>query len=369
MTRLALALAPLALASSAAVAADGSMGRWADYAADAITPDYAWADRTAAVEPSALDASISRTSDEVVAAEIKLLGTTATVSLNATAPSLFGATESAASRDVAAKLAELRPGVSRSSLSTAVNVDLGQGRLLGAGVVLARQEFASMGLGLTDPVNGLGVGAINETSQGVGVRLDLAAPLSESLGVDLSYRSRINMDSFQRYRGLFSEPGDFDVPSVTAVGLSWTLAPGVRLGLSESRIGYSDVSAFTSRALPQRFTSLLGDGGSPDFRWQNLNVTAMTASFDLSRRDRVDLRYSTSQQPNPTSPLLDQALSNFISQNNWWLSWQHRANRAGTFGLAATYSGQTNFLGNPSYTDRDASGAQVEVEATWSMAF
>ena len=81
------------------------------------------------------------------------------------------------------------------------------------------------------------------------------------------------------------------------------------------------------------------------------------------------MRYTTQQQPEPTSRLLYNALRDEFTDNNVALSLTHRFARAGSLRFAASYAPTQYFLGNASYLDPDARGDQVEVEAVWSIDF
>lgn len=252
---------------------------------------------------------------------------------------------------------------------------LGDDSRIALGAVLARQRFASAGLGMfawdaPTRLYGTHIEPLPETATGGGVRVDYDRNLGRGVGLSVGVQSRINMEPFKAYRGVYSEPGDFDIPARTEVELSYQPNRYWRLAAGAERIYYSGIDAFTSAALPRRFLSLLGDGASPTFAWRDLSVYSAEAALDDSHGGQWSLRYTTQQQPEPSSEILLRALQSEYTDSNWALGYRRGLGSFGSLSLAASYAPSRYFLGATPYTQRDLdSGSQVEVEAVWSMSF
>jgi long-subunit fatty acid transport protein len=246
---------------------------------------------------------------------------------------------------------------------------------LGLTAIVASQRYASLGLGTSvwhsvlqaTPRGGNGLA---EAVDGAGVRLSLDQRLDEQVTGTLTLQSRIEMDAFKAYRGVNSEPGDFDIPGFVSSGLRMGVTRRATLQFDIQRVFYSEVSTFSSAFLPTRFLSLLGDGSSPVFAWRDLTVFGVEAVVEDAVKGRWSLRYSTQQQPRPTSSVLDRVLSERYSDNNFSLGYRRELGSAGALQLAATYSPVSYFLGAIPFANRQLDGGrQVEFEARWSMAF
>ena len=252
---------------------------------------------------------------------------------------------------------------------------LGDSSRIALGAVLARQRFASAGLGVfawdaPTRLYGTHVEPLPETATGGGVRVDFANDIGRGLGLSVGLQSRINMEPFKAYRGVYSEPGDFDIPARTEVELSYQPNRYWRLTAGAEHVYYSGIDAFSSAALPRRFLSLLGDGASPTFAWRDLTVYSAEAALDDSHGGQWSLRYTTQQQPEPTSEILLRALQSEYTDRNWALGYRRGLGSFGHLSLAASYAPSRYFLGATPYIQRDLdSGSQVEVEAVWSMSF
>ena len=58
-----------------------------------------------------------------------------------------------------------------------------------------------------------------------------------------TWASKTYMGKFDKYRGLFAEQGDFDIPSNFGVGLAWKATNELTIAGDYQRILYSQVAA------------------------------------------------------------------------------------------------------------------------------
>jgi hypothetical protein len=246
--------------------------------------------------------------------------------------------------------------------------------------IFAYQRFAGLGLGLDSiPIQGSPAYATtpfssrsNVGSYGTGMRVDFNSALTDNLSWQVGYQSRVNMDTFNNYRGVYSEPGSFDIPASTNAGLGYALTPQLKLDLGVERVMYSQIAPFTSDALPTRFLVLLGSEVSPSFAWQNLNVYSLGVSWQDWAAGVWSLHYSTREQPLPTSRLLQNVLEPYLSSHDVEFTFARGFGASSSLRLAATYAPTQFVLGVPtsSYSLRNGSSSnQIEYEALWITRF
>ena len=341
---------------------------WRDYARTAMTPEFAWAEAEAAAAPDARDVVSSALAD-TVRAEFQSALTRQIVEVQF---SQSRGNDLAASNVASLSLMdEAAPGLSRQLAGLQLAHEFDGGARMGAGVVVAEQQFASFGFGSeqidsADRLQWIG----GESSTAAGVRLNYAQPLGGQWLVQAALQSKIDMQPFQSYRGVFSDPGDFDIPAEAEVSARVALSPSLGLSFGSQRVMYSELKAFSSYALPERFLSLLGDGTSPVFAWRDLTVYNVALDYALGRSSRLDFRYSTQQQPEPSSTLLLEALREEFTDRNIAIGLTHRFDRAGELRFAASHAPVEYFLGTTSALGRgDAGGDQFEFEARWRVDF
>ena len=372
-----LTLVSVGLGSAAAHAEhDGTaaLGAWNDYALAAITPDFGWAEQKNAVAPTALTLALDA-DGETRAPSFQLIHSSDELKLGFSFGSeLVGDMPSTGTSVSTLSPALLGAGLERSYFSPSLTQRIGEETTISAAAVFVYQQFATWGMGVGVSTPQLNSGppfstVVREESVGSGARVQLNRNLEEDIDLVASAQSRINMNAFQSYRGVFSDPGDFDIPAVAGVGLLWSANHRFQVGVGVNRVMWSDIDAFTSSALPRSVLRLLGDGTSPYFAWRDLTVYDFDLGFRATPFDTIALTITTHQQPEPTSALLRRALEDGTSDVDFGVRYGHDFGTAGRFSLGASYAPADYYFGNYTYSDRDASGNQIEVEAFWSVDF
>ena len=345
--------------------------RWRNYALSSISPVFAWA--------QVPESSVPLITDELVDSGSLAFALGA---LGSDAQSMITLSIARGSVDERVNVlampkpepfAELpRIGLQRTVVAPSYLRKWGNEGSVGVTAVLAYQRFASLGLGEVAMAGDTMVWPAlpGETSYGGGMRVDAGNRLGDNLGWAVAYQSRVNMDAFNTYRGVFSDPGQFDIPASLSFGVSYALTPSLSVDVGAQRVMYSDVTPFTNAALPRRFLALLGTSASPEFAWQDLDVYSAGWTFRNAAFGAVELRYSTRQQPLPTSALLRSALEADPADHTLALGYMRATGRHAHVHLQAVYSSAPYFLGVPSYRARnDTAGGNVEFEALWAIRF
>ena len=299
--------AGLCAAFGAQANAADTMSQWREYARRGLTPEYSFEEPAGPnVAPSLLSSHRElRSLGEVKLGFAQADGLTLSVDFNQSAAGYFDAAPVAEGR----LLSRERSGINSEFVSSSVGLPfLGDGRVSLTAVV-ARQRYASAGFGSApwgaqEELTGLRDDQFrHEVSTGHGVRVDYELPLNEHFSWNLAAQSKLDMDAFESYRGVYADRGDFDIPGRLRTGLQWNATRSAALAVGIERVFYSDIEAFTSAALPTRVLSLLGDGSSPVFAWQDLTVYSLEGLLtDRTGADWV-LRWTSRQQPSPTSAL------------------------------------------------------------------
>ncbi|HVF34349.1 MAG TPA: hypothetical protein VND91_03390 [Candidatus Saccharimonadia bacterium] len=358
------------MSTARAAPADSGLGAWRDYAARGLTPDFSWADKPAveAVRPTVIDTAFAPRAGSM---SFAFAGGDLSLGLTISRSRATDAVD-ASGRFEPQRLTRAGIGLERTFISPSLTHALDDRTSVTAGVVLADQRFATMGLGSSVfnefAPSSLPAG-ISESSFGTGVRVALDQRIGDSLSLTSSFQSKIDMDAMQSYRGVYGGPGDFDVPAIASAGLAWSPLPAHTIDLDVQRVLYSDVSAFASASLPTRMLQALGDSDSPVFAWRDLTIYGVSWTWRATPTDAFRLRYSTQQQPEPTDALLRETLSNGFTDDNFALAYVHDFGRVGTLEFAASYARSPYFMGNWSRPNRDLYGDQIEVEAIWSVDF
>ena len=249
--------------------------------------------------------------------------------------------------------------------------------ILGVSAVIAYQRYSASNLGLyaaSTPDSTLWASPryspYQENSYGTGVRLAVRQEVISGVALDAGFQSSIDMDEFAAYRGVYSQNADLDIPARARVGLAFKASERSWLNVAVERVMYSEINAFPSRFLPNRFLSLLGDSTSPSFDWQDLTVYSVgyTWSDGADHQWHVDL--STRTQPSPSSQLLKNAIEGDLASNALVVGYSRRTGERSRLNFNAAYApSEFAFGGSVLGVTTEDLNQRFELEALWTMNF
>jgi long-chain fatty acid transport protein len=201
---------------------------------------------------------------------------------------------------------------------------------VGFSPIIARQTFRAYGLGLfqafsSDPKHVTNNG--NDYSWGYGGRIGYMGNFGKfSFGA--TYTSRIYMQEFDQYSGLFAKGGDFDIPSTYGLGFAFRATPKLTLAADVSRINYSEIdslhndgptadeflNAFSyalsgGTAQGTSISNPLGSSNGWGFGWDDATVIKLAADYRYDDKWEFRLGYNYADVPYNN----DQALFNVLA--------------------------------------------------------
>ncbi len=268
-------------------------------------------------------------------------------------------------------------GFERTLLSPGIMHQLNDNQVLGVSAIFAYQSFGVSSLGMRSFDEELpgyrqtsSYSPYEETGFGAGVRLAVRSEVTPGMAIDAGFQSRIDMEEFANYRGVYSQPADLDIPARASVGLAIQASNRSWLNLSVERVMYSDVNAFPSRTLPDRFLSLLGDSTSPVFFWDDLTVYSVGWAWSNGDDTQWQLDFSSRSQPNPSSLTLSRALEGDLANNSMILGYSKKFSQSSRFDVNAAYApSEYAFGGNVLGIISDNLDQNFEIEAFWTWDF
>lgn len=347
------------------------LGPWQDYLARELTPDFL-------LDPTSLPLHISWINQQTV------------IILPLFAQQLLGEPETFLQLDVDWQYSDelgmnyFDPninsgvlGLERRLVSPGLIHRLGEHQLIGVSAVFATQSYGASGFGLRSYQQDIPVNLrptlydpYQETGYGAGVRLALSSEIRQGLTLDAGYQSRINMNEFANYRGVYAQPADFDIPARARLGLAFQASEKSWLSISVERVLYSEVGAFANRNLPSRFLSLLGDSTSPSFAWDDLTVYSVGWTWADTKGTSWHIDFSSRTQPSPSSRILSQAIDADLAQNAMTIGFSRRVSMSSRFNLNAAYApSDYAFGGNVLGVVTDELGQNLILDAFWTLDF
>ena len=176
----------------------------------------------------------------------------------------------------------------------------------GISPLIGIQSFAAEGLqafaGFSNSPNDM-TNKGHDTSYGYGVRIGWFGQLSDTVSAGAAYSTKIYMTEFDKYKGLFAEQGDFDMPENYSVGIAFKATPKLTVLADYRRINYNDVpsvgnpSASITQCAGGNQAYCLGGASGTGFGWQNVN--AYKIGFEYQYSNEIALRAGYSHNDNP----------------------------------------------------------------------
>jgi long-chain fatty acid transport protein len=265
----------------------------------------------------------------------------------------------------------------RQYFSPGIERQFGEGGVLGVSAVIAYQRYSAANLGLfaaNTPDQSAWLqtpySPYQESAYGTGVRLALHQEVISGVALDAGFQSRIDMEEFAAYRGVYSQPADLDIPARARLGLAFQASEQSWLNVAIERVMYSDINAFPSRYLPNRFLSLLGDSTSPAFNWEDLTVYSVGFTWSDGKNQEWHIDLSTGTQPSPSSKLLSKALEADLASSAMVVGYTRRTGARSRLDFNAAYApSEYAFGGSVLGVTTQELDQQFELEAMWTLSF
>jgi long-chain fatty acid transport protein len=183
---------------------------------------------------------------------------------------------------------------------------------IGITPILAMQRFEARGLqafgalGFSSDPNKLSNNGYSY-SYGYGARIGYQGEIvSNLLNLGLAYQTRTYMSAFDKYKGLFAEQGDFDIPSNWTVGLALKATPELVFVFDVQRINYSEIKSINNPLVPgvNLTPGSLGNDNGPGFGWKDMTIYKIGVQWKSSKDWTWRAGYSKGNQPIPSSEVL-----------------------------------------------------------------
>ncbi len=201
-----------------------------------------------------------------------------------------------------------RIGVDLMQLIVAPTVayKLNEKHSVGLALLLGYQRFKAEGLQAFDNAPGFPAftsapGSVTNngyaSSTGVGLRLGYQGKLSDTVTIGASYAPKMNMGKLDKYKGLFANQGEFDIPAHYNFGVAFMPAPDWTVAVDVGRILYTGVASVSNASSAQ---APLGASNGPGFGWTDVKVFKLGVIWKTS--DSWTLRAGYNKGDNPVRP-------------------------------------------------------------------
>ena len=256
---------------------------------------------------------------------------------------------------------------------------------LGIAPVFAAQNFEAKGL---EPFQQLSVNPDSVTnngkdwSYGAGLHLGWVGEVSDRFTLGASYRTKMWMSKFDDYAGLFVNDGEFDIPAMLALGVSFKATPGLVLGFDYQRIFYGDIDAISNsnntdisgcQGPGPKGDNCLGGSNGLGFGWDSMDVYKAGLLWDVN--NKWSLRGGVSYASDFAEG--GQALFNVMAPATikWHFTFgtTYRLSPSNEFNFSFAYMPEEKLKGQNTNITGGQSGAifmeQKDIEISWTHRF
>lgn len=190
----------------------------------------------------------------------------------------------------------------------------------GVSLIYAYQVFSADGLGpfaagSVSPGNVTGRG--DDTSTGWGLKIGWTGKVTDAVTLGATYQTKMNMDNFDKYKGLFAQGGGFDIPETYGLGIAFKATPQLTLAGDIQQINYAGVPSVGNKV--DCFfagTCMLGAANGPGFGWRDTTVYKLGVSYEWSKDLTLRAGYATLRQPIPSNQTLFNILAPGVVQDH-----------------------------------------------------
>lgn len=178
---------------------------------------------------------------------------------------------------------------------------INESNIVGVSLNLAYQRFELKGLqNFASPASESPNNVTNkgyDSSYGAGVHIGWIGKVNDTVTLGATYQSKTYMSKFDKYKGLFAEGGDFDIPETYGVGVAVKATPALTLAADVQRINYSDVDS-VGNSINNFFTgNQLGSSNGPGFAWKDVTAVKLGGSYAWNENLTLRAGYNHSTQP------------------------------------------------------------------------
>lgn len=210
-------------------------------------------------------------------------------------------------------------------------------------------------------------------SWGYGIRIGWLGRLSDQLSVGVSAQSRLEMDEFDDYKGLFAEQGNFDVPATVTAGIAFAATPTLTLVFDWQRIYYGDVNSLGNpNDIAISGDTLLGADDGLGFGWRDVDIYKLGAQWQVNPKLTLRAGVSHAEQLFDNGETLFNVLAPATVRTHASLGMSYRIDQDSVFTMAYTRGLNEVIDGQSPLTGLQTGRVKMdqhELEVSWAWLF
>jgi long-chain fatty acid transport protein len=181
-------------------------------------------------------------------------------------------------------------------------------------------------------------------SWGGGLRAGLTWAVTDNARFGFSASTPLWMTRFEKYAGLLTQGGNFDIPATMQAGVAYDLLPNLTAMLDWRHVFYSAVPSLGNPSNPLTYGSLGSENG-PGFDWTDVDSGAVGLEWRYSPALTLRTGYHYSSNPLRWRSVTVNALSPIINRHHAAIGANYAATPNSAFDFAFVYGFKNSFTG------------------------
>jgi long-chain fatty acid transport protein len=250
----------------------------------------------------------------------------------------------------------------------------------GISAVIAYQRFKAYGLQNYGPLSNDATKLTEkgyDDSWGLGAKIGFQAELTPGITLGAAYQSRIYMEELDKYKGLFAEQGDFDIPATATIGLAAELNKDTVLTFDIQHIWYSDIDSISNEISPAILNCMggmadycLGGDKGIGFGWDDMTIYKLGIQWQSSPDWTWRAGVSHAEMPFDKDELVFNIVAPAVVEDHITFGFTKKINKNNEINFAFMYAPEESLSGNPTGDQHiEIEMHQYELELSWGMTW
>ena len=190
-----------------------------------------------------------------------------------------------------------------------------------------------------------------DSATGFGVRVGWMGKMSDAVTLGAAYSSKVAMSKFEKYKGLFAEEGDFDLPSNYNLGVAIKASPATTVAVDYQRINYTDAKSVSNPSTNGASTipNTLGGSNGRGFGWGDIDVWKIGVEHQYSSTLILRAGFDNTDNPIVARDVTFNIIAPGVVQEHFTLGFTHLMDKTSEVTMAFSHVTENKVSGPSLY--------------------
>lgn len=187
----------------------------------------------------------------------------------------------------------------------------------------------------------------DDSATGWGLRVGYYGQISDNFSVGAAYATKVDLGKFDKYKGLFAEQGDMDIPENYNVGIAFKLAKDWNVALDYQRINYSQTKSVGN---PSTSAGALGADNGRGFGWSDVDVWKIGVEYNYSNNLVIRAGYGTTDNPIQSRDVTFNILAPAVVKDHYTAGFTYTLDKNSELTMAYMHASKNTVSGTSLFT-------------------